>query len=47
VVFDVESYARVLELAGELSAASGAGGTPIYGWIEVRRLLTPPPRITE
>jgi len=36
MVIDVETYDRALELAGELSAAPGAGGKPIREWLEVR-----------
>ena len=36
MVIDVETYDRALELAGELSAAPGAGGKPIHEWLEVR-----------
>jgi hypothetical protein len=39
MVIDVDSYERVLELAGELSAAPGAGGKPIHQWLELP--LTP------
>ena len=39
---DVDSYERALELAGELSAAPGAGGEPIHEWLEVRPFLTVP-----
>ena len=46
-VIDVDSYDRAVELAGELSAAPGAGGKPIHEWLEVRPFLTPPPTITE
>ncbi|WP_028927761.1 YciI family protein [Pseudonocardia acaciae] len=38
-VIDVESYERALELAGELSAAPGAGGRPVQEWLEVRPFL--------
>ena len=38
MIIDVESYQRALELAGELSAAPGAGGKPIHEWLEVRPL---------
>ena len=38
--------ARV-ELAGELSAAPGAGGKPIHEWLEVRPFLAAPPTVTE
>ena len=34
-------------LAGELSAAPGAGGKPIHEWLEVRPFLAAPPTITE
>ncbi|MEU1384891.1 MULTISPECIES: YciI family protein [unclassified Nonomuraea] len=40
MVIDVESYERALHLAGELSAAPGAGGEPIHEWLEVRPFLT-------
>ena len=36
-----------IELAGELSAAPGAGGKPIHEWLEVRPFLAAPPTITE
>ncbi len=36
IVVDVDSYDRAIELAGELSAAPGAGGKPIHEWLEVR-----------
>ena len=36
-----------LELAGELSAAPGAGGKPIHEWLEVRPFLGSSPAITE
>ena len=42
MVIDVETYERALELAGELSAAPGAGGKPIHEWLEVRPFLTEP-----
>ena len=47
MVIDVDSYERALELAGELSAAPGAGGKPIHEWLEVRPFLTGAPCITE
>src|ERR1700693_1656812 len=47
MVIDVETYERALELAGELSAAPGAGGKPIHEWLEVRPFLAAPPTITE
>ena len=46
-VIDVDSYERAVELAGELSAAPGAGGKPIHEWLEVRPFLAEPPTITE
>lgn len=36
MIIDVDSYERATELAGELSAAPGAGGEPIHEWLEVR-----------
>ncbi|PXW33923.1 UNVERIFIED_CONTAM: hypothetical protein DES50_102548 [Williamsia faeni] len=47
MAIDVESWERALELAGELSAAPGAGGKPIQEWLEVRPFLTEPPTVTE
>ena len=47
MVIDVDSYERAVELAGELSAAPGAGGQPIHEWLELRPFLTEPPTITE
>jgi hypothetical protein len=47
MVIDVETYERALELAGELSAAPGAGGRPIHEWLEVRPFMTEPPAITD
>jgi hypothetical protein len=47
MIIDVESYERALEVAGELSAAPGAGGKPIHEWLELRPFLTEPPTITE
>jgi hypothetical protein len=46
-VIDVDSFDRAVELAGELSAAPGAGGKPIHEWLEVRPFLTYPPTVTE
>jgi hypothetical protein len=46
-VIDVDSYERAVELAGELSAAPGAGGRPLQEWLEVRPFLTAPPTVTE
>jgi hypothetical protein len=47
MVIDVDSHQRALELAGELSAAPGAGGRPIHEWLEVRPFLGAAPTITE
>ena len=46
-VIDVESWDRAVELAGELSAAPGAGGKPIHEWLEVRPFYGVPPTVTE
>jgi hypothetical protein len=40
MVIDVDSEDRAIELAGELSAAPGKNGEPIYEWLEVRPFLT-------
>ncbi|MDA0182934.1 YciI family protein [Solirubrobacter phytolaccae] len=47
MVIDVDSYERALELAGELSAAPGAGGKPIHEWLELRPFMREPDTITE
>ena len=47
MVIDVDTYERAIELAGELSAAPGAGGQPIHEWLEVRAFLAAPPTVTE
>ena len=46
-VIDVDSYDRAIELAGELSAAPGAGGEPIHEWLEVRPFMNEPPTVTQ
>ena len=46
-VIDVDSDDRAIELAGELSAAPGAGGKPIHEWLEVRPFLHAPPTVTQ
>jgi hypothetical protein len=46
-IIDVESWERAVQLAGELSAAPGAGGKPIHEWLEVRPFFTALPTITE
>ncbi len=43
----MDSWDRAVELAGELSAAPGAGGKPIHEWLEVRPFLTDVPAATE
>ncbi|KFZ83250.1 hypothetical protein ED92_04930 [Amycolatopsis sp. MJM2582] len=47
MIIDVDSYERALELAGELSAAPGAGGKPIHEWLELRPLQGEPLVVTE
>ena len=47
MVIDVDSRERAVELAGELSAAPGAGGRPIHEWLEVRPFLGEAPTISE
>ena len=47
MVIDVDTWERAVALAGELSAAPGAGGRPIHEWLEVRPLLTEAPTVTE
>jgi hypothetical protein len=47
MVIDVESYERAVELAGELSAAPGAGGKPIHEWLELRPFLVAPPTASD
>ncbi|MDG4667101.1 YciI family protein [Mycobacterium sp. 236(2023)] len=47
MIIDVDSYERAVELAGELSAAPGAGGRPIHEWLEMRPLMSHAPTITE
>ena len=46
-IIDVESWERAVELAGELSAAPGAGGKPLHEWLEVRPFFAEPPTVTE
>ena len=47
MIIDVASYQRAVELAGELSAAPGAGGRPIHEWLELRPFMGAPTSITE
>lgn len=42
IAIDVASEERAIELAGELSAAPGAGGCPLGEWLEVRPFLQNP-----
>jgi hypothetical protein len=47
MIIDVESWDRAVQLAGQLSAAPGAGGEPIHEWLEVRPFLTESATVTE
>ncbi|GAB2441603.1 YciI family protein [Nocardia tengchongensis] len=47
MIIDVDTYERALELAGELSAAPGAGRKPIHEWLELRPFYGAPPTVTE
>ncbi len=47
MIIDVDSYERAVELAGELSSAPGAGGTPIHEWLEVRPFMSATTTVTE
>jgi hypothetical protein len=47
MIIDVDSWDRAVELAGELSAAPGAGSTPIDEWLEVRPFSGAPETVTE
>ena len=47
MVIDVDTYDRAIELAGELSAAPGAGGKPIHEWLELRPFLGVATTLTE
>lgn len=47
MIIDVDSRDRAVELAGELSSAPGAGGKPIYEWLEVRPFLSATLKATE
>ena len=47
MIIDVDDWDRAVELAGELSAAPGAGGKPIHEWLEVRPFLGDAPTVTE
>ncbi|SCX56407.1 Uncharacterized conserved protein [Klenkia marina] len=47
MMIDVDSHDRAVELAGELSAAPGAGGRPLGEWLELRPVMSEPPTVTE
>jgi hypothetical protein len=47
MVIDVDGYQRALDLAGELSAAPGKDGQPIYEWLEIRPFYSAAPTVTE
>jgi hypothetical protein len=47
MIIDVDSYERAVEVAGELSAAPGAGGRPIHEWLELRPFYAEPPTVIE
>ena len=47
MIIDVDTRDRAIELAGELSAAPGAGGEPIHEWLELRPFLEHAPTVTE
>ncbi|PSL39273.1 hypothetical protein CLV49_2907 [Labedella gwakjiensis] len=47
MMIDVDSYERALELAGELSAAPGAGGEPLREWLELRPVMEPAPTVAD
>ena len=47
MIIDVDGWDRAVELAGELSAAPGAGGRPIHEWLELRPVLTSEPTAAE
>lgn len=46
MIIDVDSYERAVELAGELSAAPGAGGEPVGEWLELRPFYAEAPDTT-
>jgi hypothetical protein len=47
MVIDVDSYERAVTLAGELSAAPGAGGKPIHEWLELRPFMDETANVSE
>jgi len=46
-IIDVDSWDRAVEVAGDLSAAPGAGGKPIHEWLELRPFYGVTPAISE
>lgn len=42
MIIDIDDQNCAIELAGELSAAPGAGGKPIHELLKVRPFLTQP-----
>ena len=47
MVIDVDSEARAVELAAELSSAPGPSGEPIHEWLEVRPFISHVPKFTD
>lgn len=47
MVIDVDTHERAVDLAGDLSAAPGAGGEPIHEWLELRPFLNQAPNASE
>jgi len=47
MVIDVDDYQRAVDLAGELSAAPGRHGEPLYEWLELRPFYGEAPTVTE
>ncbi len=45
MIVDVDTQERAIELAGQRSAAPGAGGQPIHEWLEVRPFMSEPPTV--
>ncbi|MDQ2760018.1 MAG: hypothetical protein M3Y17_06190 [Actinomycetota bacterium] len=42
-MIDVESRERAVELAAYVSSEPGPGGEPLYGWIDVREIMSEAP----
>ena len=47
MVIDVDSEARAIELASQLSSSPGPKGEPIHEWLEVRPFLSEPPTVND